>query len=82
LIAFGGWRGDDRAVLCDPYPAIQANRSVDMCNYCRLTTPSGVHKVCHACAIAIRGESRRGLHAIEEYLGGWSELERWLVDEE
>jgi hypothetical protein len=55
---------------------------VAMCIYCRLATPSGAHKVCHACAIAIRGDIRRGLDAIDEYLGGWSELERWRVDEE
>jgi hypothetical protein len=53
-----------------------------MCSYCRLVTPGGAHKVCHACAIAIREETRRGLHAIEEYLGDWSELERWLADQE
>jgi len=55
---------------------------VDMCSYCRLATPRGAHKVCHACAIAIREEIRRGLDAIEEYLGDWSELERWLANEE
>lgn len=54
---------------------------MDMCNHCRLATPSGAHKVCHACAIAIRGEIRRGLYAIDEYLTGWSKFERWRLDE-
>jgi hypothetical protein len=53
-----------------------------MCTHCRLTTPSGPHELCHACAVAVRSEVRRGLDEIEEYLGGWSELERWLSDEE
>jgi hypothetical protein len=37
--------------------------------------------VCHACAIATRGEIRRGLDAIEKFLDDWSEFERRLVDE-
>jgi hypothetical protein len=53
-----------------------------MCTHCHLTTPRGMHDVCHACAVALRGEARRGLEAIEEYLDGWSLLERWLADEE
>jgi hypothetical protein len=53
-----------------------------MCSYCRLATPRGADDVCHICAIAIRADIRRGLDAIEEYLGRWSELERWLADEE
>jgi hypothetical protein len=53
-----------------------------MCTHCRLTTPNGPHEVCHACAVAVRSEARRGLDAIEEYLDGWSELERRLTDEE
>jgi len=53
-----------------------------MCVRCHLVTPCGAHDVCHACAIALRAEIRRGLHAIEEYLGGWSKLERWLTDED
>jgi hypothetical protein len=53
-----------------------------MCTQCRLTTPNGPHEVCHACAVAVRSEVRRGLDAIEEYLGVWSDLERWLAEEE
>lgn len=34
--------------------------------------------MCHACAIAIRAEIRRGLLALEEYLDGTLKLERWL----
>lgn len=52
-----------------------------MCAKCHLVTPCGGHDVCHACAIALRAEIRRGLHAIEEYLSGWSKLERWLAGE-
>jgi hypothetical protein len=37
--------------------------------------------VCHACAIEIRREARRGLDQLEEFLG-WSEYERWLFEEE
>jgi hypothetical protein len=80
-----GLSGDGAATIA-PYPAIRILHTSEpfcgMCSYCRLATPSGPHKVCHACAIAIREEIRRGLHAIEEYLGDWSELERWLADEE
>jgi uncharacterized paraquat-inducible protein A len=53
-----------------------------MCNHCHLAIPRGAHEVCHACAIALRAEVRRGLHAIEEYLGGWSMLERWLAEQD
>jgi hypothetical protein len=53
-----------------------------MCTHCHLATPSGAHEVCHACAIAVRAEARRGLDAIESFLHGWSELERWLDDQE
>jgi hypothetical protein len=53
-----------------------------MCTNCRLTTPNGPYEVCHACAVAVRSEARRGLDAIEEYLDIWSELERRLSDEE
>jgi hypothetical protein len=53
-----------------------------MCTHCHLTTPRGTHDVCHACAIALRADVRRGLDAIEEYLGDWSEFERWLSQEE
>ena len=52
-----------------------------MCISCRLITPSGSHEVCHACAVAIRSEARRGLDKLEEYLR-WSELERWLAEED
>lgn len=52
-----------------------------MCTHCNLTTPRDKHDVCHACAITLRQEARRGLHEIEEYLR-WSELERWLHQEE
>jgi hypothetical protein len=53
-----------------------------MCNHCHLATPREAHEMCHACAIALRAEARRGLHAIEEFLDGWWELERWLADQE
>jgi hypothetical protein len=53
-----------------------------MCSHCRLAIPSGADEVCHACAIAIRAEIRRGLHAIEEHLSSWTQLERWLADPE
>jgi hypothetical protein len=52
-----------------------------MCSHCHLATPSGVHDVCHACAVALRAEARRGLDEIEAFLGGWSELELPLGDE-
>jgi hypothetical protein len=52
-----------------------------MCAHCHLTTPSA-HDVCHACSIALRAETRRGLRAIEEYLEGMSDPERWLAEEE
>ena len=63
------------------YPAIRPDCSADMCVKCHLVTPCGGHDVCHACAIALRAEIRRGLHAIEEYLSGSSKLERWLAGE-
>jgi hypothetical protein len=53
-----------------------------MCTHCRLATPCGAHAVCHACAIALRAEARRGLCAIEEYLDGWARLERWLAEQD
>jgi len=53
-----------------------------MCSRCRLATPSGLNEVCHACAVALRSEVRRGLNAIEKYLDGWSEFDRWRSDEE
>jgi hypothetical protein len=52
-----------------------------MCAHCHLTTP-GAQDVCHACAIAVRAESRRGLRAIEEFLEFASQSRRWLADEE
>jgi len=51
-----------------------------MCSQCRLATPKDADQVCHACSIAIRAETRRGLRAIEEHLGDWAQLERWLDD--
>ncbi|HSE81600.1 MAG TPA: hypothetical protein VLA87_07880 [Gaiellaceae bacterium] len=51
-----------------------------MCINCRLTTPNGSHDVCHACAVALRSEARRGLDALEQYLRRY-DLER-LADEE
>jgi hypothetical protein len=38
--------------------------------------------VCHACAVVVRSEARRGLREIEEYLATWGELERWLSEQE
>lgn len=75
--------GDSPATIAS-YPSIRlyVYRSADMCNHCHLVIPRGAHEVCHACAIALRAEIRRGLHAIEEYLGGWSQLERWLADQD
>lgn len=52
-----------------------------MCVKCHLVTPCGTHDVCHACAITLRAEIRRGLRAIEEYLSDWSRLDRWLAGE-
>jgi hypothetical protein len=52
-----------------------------MCAHCHLTTP-GAHDVCHACAIALRAETRRGLRELEEYLEFASGAERWLSGEE
>ena len=59
-----------------------SDASAEMCNHCGLTTPSSLNEVCHACAVAVRSEARRGLRAIEEYLDGWSELDRWRSDDE
>jgi hypothetical protein len=52
-----------------------------MCAHCHLTTP-GAYDVCHACAIALRAETRRGLREIEVFLELASFLERGLADEE
>jgi hypothetical protein len=52
-----------------------------MCTHCRLAIPRGAHETCHACAIALRAEIRRGLQALEEYLDWRLELERWLAGE-
>ena len=71
-----GWRKPTACVSCDA-----AHCPADMCTHCHLTTPRGTHDVCHACAIALRADVRRGLDAIEEYLR-WSEFERWLSQEE
>jgi hypothetical protein len=70
-------RGHNRPVFCDV-----ARPFADMCSRCRLATPSGLNEVCHACAVALRSEVRRGLNAIEKYLDGWSEFDRWRSDEE
>jgi hypothetical protein len=53
-----------------------------MCKHCHLAAPCGPEKVCHACAVALRAEARRGLDAIERYLDEWALLGRWLADEE
>jgi hypothetical protein len=53
-----------------------------MCTNCGLTIPSGVQGICHACAMALRAEIRRGLRAIEAHLGGWSAFECWLAEQE
>jgi hypothetical protein len=52
-----------------------------MCAHCHLTTP-GAQDVCHACAIALRAETRRGLREIEEFLELASLPEAWRSDEE
>jgi hypothetical protein len=49
-----------------------------MCKHCQLTTPLGAHDLCHACSIRVRSDVRRGVDALEQYLGVWSEFERWL----
>jgi hypothetical protein len=72
----GGMARADRAHIL-----IRLDRSADMCTHCHLTTPRGTHDVCHACAIALRADVRRGLDAIQEYLW-WSEFGRWLSQEE
>lgn len=76
----GTHRGDGES-RSGTYPAIRFDRSADMCTHCHLTTPRGTHDVCHACAIALRADVRRGLDAIQEYLR-WSEVARWLSQEE
>ena len=53
-----------------------------MCKHCNLSTPCGGHELCHACSIRVRADARRGLDAIEDYLGAWSEFERWLREQE
>ncbi|HWC32297.1 MAG TPA: hypothetical protein VG709_04140, partial [Actinomycetota bacterium] len=65
-----------------PYRAMCPTRSADMCIHCGLATPNGLGDVCVACAVAVRSEVRRGLDAIEKYLDGWSELDRWRSDQE
>jgi len=70
--------GDSLGAIA-PYPGFE-DRFVDMCSQCRLATPKDADQVCHACSIAIRAETRRGLRAIEEHLGDWAQLERWLDD--
>jgi hypothetical protein len=30
----------------------------------------------------VRADARRGLDAIEDYLGAWSEFERWLREQD
>lgn len=52
-----------------------------MCIKCRLDIPCGGHELCHACAIRLRAEIRQGLRAIEQYLGAWSELDRWFASD-
>lgn len=52
-----------------------------MCKHCNLTTPRGSHELCHACSIRLRADARRGLDAIEDYLGAWSDFERWLSEQ-
>ena len=76
----GTHRGDGES-RSGTYPAFRFDRSADMCTHCHLTTPRGTHEVCHACAIALRADVRRGLDAIQEYLR-WSEVARWLSQEE
>jgi uncharacterized paraquat-inducible protein A len=76
----GTHRGDGER-RSGTYPAFRFDRSADMCTHCHLTTPRGTHEVCHACAIALRADVRRGLDAIQEYLR-WSEVARWLSQEE
>ncbi len=53
-----------------------------MCIHCGLATPTGLDDVCVACAVAVRSEVRSGLDAIERYLDGWSELDRWRSEQE
>lgn len=53
-----------------------------MCKHCHLTTPCGGRDLCHACSMRLRADARRGLAAIEDYLGAWSEFESWLRDED
>lgn len=52
-----------------------------MCACCNLTVPGGSDALCHACAVALRAEVRRGLAALEDYAHRWWELERRLTDE-
>jgi hypothetical protein len=53
-----------------------------MCKHCNLTTPCGGHELCHACSIRVRADARRGLDAIEDYLGALSELECLLREQD
>jgi uncharacterized paraquat-inducible protein A len=53
-----------------------------MCSHCHLAMPSGPQQVCHACAVALRAEARRGLEQIERFLDERELLQRWLGDED
>jgi uncharacterized paraquat-inducible protein A len=53
-----------------------------MCIHCHLVTPGGAEDLCHACAVELRAEARRGLAAIEAYLGAWYDLERSARDDD
>lgn len=53
-----------------------------MCSHCQLAMPSGPKRVCHACAVALRAEARRGLAQIERYLNERDLLERWFTRSE
>lgn len=53
-----------------------------MCKHCNLSTPCGGHELCHACSMQVRADARRGLDAIEDFLGEWSEFERWLREQD
>jgi hypothetical protein len=53
-----------------------------MCKHCQLATPCGPDQVCHACAVALRAEARRGFDQLQRYLDERALFERWLADEE
>lgn len=53
-----------------------------MCTHCHLAAPCGPENVCHACAVALRAEARRGFDAIQRYLDELALIQRGFDAEE